>query len=175
MTCILAEKDDVEELQYLFEGMDLEKKRCIFVPINDGAGSEKPGSGSHWSLLVFRRRLPDDEDSGSCSGSWEHFDSMQTEKHAAISRVVAAAIVAGVPSLAAREGGPVAADCPQQKNGFDCGAYVCRFAEEICCCEGPAAVAAVTQNSVTAWRKSFAGRLLKAAAAAKGAAGGNKK
>ncbi|KAJ3417497.1 SUMO1 sentrin specific peptidase 8 [Chytridiales sp. JEL 0842] len=50
---LLSNAYDTSFLESVFEGLKLENKEVIFIPINDN--SNEGAGGSHWSLLVFYR------------------------------------------------------------------------------------------------------------------------
>jgi Ulp1 family protease len=133
----------MEDFECIFEDFLIHKKELIFFPMNDSKGMT-PQSGSHWyacffffttlsfssififyhfffrSLLVFDR---------NAKGYFRHFDSARSGSGnmTNVNRLVNKLF----PLLKTKnnEFHVVQEKTPQQKNGFDCGPYVCRIAE----------------------------------------------
>lgn len=98
--------------------LKLSQKRLIIFPINNCLEQEAPG-GSHWSLLIYFRP----------KNTFYHYDSFnQTNSdnaHMVMERVV--------PYLnQSRSSQFTQADCPQQRNSYDCGIHALCNAEYVC-------------------------------------------
>jgi sentrin-specific protease 8 len=104
-----------DEAQSIAASLDLMKKNCVILPINDSSSSsyEFHESGTHWSLLVYNR----------AEDKYFHLDSLKgcNRKHATI--------VASKLNLS--KASPIELPCLQQSNSWDCGIFVCCHAELI--------------------------------------------
>ena len=102
-----------DEAQSIAASLDLMKKNCVILPINDSSSSsyEFHESGTHWSLLVYNR----------AEDKYFHLDSLKgsNRKHATI---VASKLNLSKASL-------IDLPCLQQSNSWDCGIFVCCHAE----------------------------------------------
>jgi sentrin-specific protease 8 len=89
----------------------------VLAPLNNQSNMVA-GDGSHWSLLVYDRKV----------GQFVHYDSSRR-----LNRRVATAAAAHLQLLVGAASAEVheAADAPQQDNGRDCGVFVCLNADKI--------------------------------------------
>lgn len=97
-----------EEIKIFLEPLEAIEKSFIFFPINDH--DQNSAGGSHWSLLVFSRP----------ESKFFHFDSNGSNYRAAKDFVthIESNLFRGKKLIIK------AADCLQQKNGYDCGIHV---------------------------------------------------
>ena len=100
----------------------LEEVKCVLLPMADFTNGGRSGNGDHYSLLCLLR-----------NGSAEpfvayHCDSIST-RNLSIAQD-ACRVLAG--AFRVTEGVATASSFPQQRNGYDCGLYVCFGAERIC-------------------------------------------
>lgn len=97
----------------------------VLLPVSNNDDASQVG-GSHWSLLVYRRRSGAD---GAGPSRFEHYDSCGNA-NAAFAKGIALKFI---PLLQPTDRGPtlklVSMTTPQQVNGFDCGMYVLAIAE----------------------------------------------
>ena len=102
-----------EEVALVLEELNLETKHYILIPVNDSISLDSPG-GFHWSLLVY----------SSATREFYHFDSMNraNEREA---RKIATNLNLSQPINF------YATDTLQQPNHWDCGIYVCCYAQFI--------------------------------------------
>lgn len=99
----------------------------VIMPLSNNEDAAEPGGGSHWSLLVFRRRGADGKP------RFEHYDSCN-DANAPSARSLMAAIL---PLLFAAGAQPprtqlMRMTTPQQANGSDCGVYALAISEIVC-------------------------------------------
>ncbi|KAJ2829559.1 hypothetical protein GGI24_002109 [Coemansia furcata] len=96
-------------------------KELIFIPINNSNSfvHVEGGSGSHWSLLVYTKRV---------NPTYHYYDSM-----ANVNYQYALAVKSKMDAIlfGANSRGPpmVTHSCPQQENGSDCGIFVILFTD----------------------------------------------
>lgn len=65
---LLIYEQESGNLEGLTEGLELESKKYIFVPLNDNIDRTKIYGGNHWSLIIF----------GVQEKKFYYFDSMKT-------------------------------------------------------------------------------------------------
>lgn len=118
---IVALTDDASELGEFLEPLALPARDLVLMPVNNETQRELtgPAAGTHWSLLVFDRRRD----------SFVHWDSMRG-CNAATAEALAAKLR---PVLQCTGPAPFGheRDAPQQRNGYDCGVYVCCNVERV--------------------------------------------
>eukprot|EP00542_Grammatophora_oceanica_P002576 CAMPEP_0194070928 /NCGR_PEP_ID=MMETSP0009_2-20130614/88436_1 /TAXON_ID=210454 /ORGANISM="Grammatophora oceanica, Strain CCMP 410" /LENGTH=231 /DNA_ID=CAMNT_0038724215 /DNA_START=64 /DNA_END=759 /DNA_ORIENTATION=- len=131
ITFLMHQCDD-EDLQEFSQSFQVPSKYLI-IPINDGHGSsnswKRPGSGSHWSLLVVGLAA-----TGGTKHDYWYLDSVRGSGNAQAAREVAQRITEVI------EGDANSADItiqsvpstPQQRNGHDCGLHCLAFASVFC-------------------------------------------
>eukprot|EP00051_Salpingoeca_urceolata_P029938 m.491493 g.491493 ORF g.491493 m.491493 type:complete len:316 (+) comp30124_c0_seq1:62-1009(+) len=127
-----------EPLGELLGPLALDKRDVVCVALSDSDDAERAWSGSHWTLLAFLRDTVAarvcPSDPGGCR--FLHFDSATGGGTGSVStkaRKVAAALAPLlVPTKCFQGPTFLNAQTPQQRNGFDCGAYVLCVAEHVC-------------------------------------------
>eukprot|EP00978_Attheya_sp_CCMP212_P028511 scaffold98579_cov54-Attheya_sp.AAC.3 len=150
---------DDEDLADLNQGLHLETKKRIFVPINDNYivsadTFRRPGGGSHWSLLVILvvQSSGNQEQSLMCY----HFDSGHGSNFRA-----ASAVADVFCSIFENCGGPGRVDMkqcitPHQNNGYDCGIYTLAAAEAVAqCCATESVLPIAYEQSLQNFVQSF--------------------
>ncbi|DBA03122.1 TPA: hypothetical protein N0F65_003369 [Lagenidium giganteum] len=127
VACMLFQCDDDDEFLDLARGVALLEKELCIIPVND-VQSFADGSGSHWSLLVYRR----------AANTFEHWDSSAGSNMAAAARVAQSFFkmlrlcIADATTTNQAKAEPTIVSMtegPQQRNGYDCGMYVLLTAE----------------------------------------------
>lgn len=113
---------DIDDLRSGTRGLPLDRD-FVFLPINNNQDVEQPSGGSHWSLLVYVRRAP------LRRRLW-HVDSLAGSGNKAIADE-AARVLLSLGVIDADSGVVVEVPCAQQRNGFDCGAFVLEQCERI--------------------------------------------
>lgn len=107
---------------------ELAAAALVLIPVNNNTDADEAGGGSHWSLLVYRRRTGPDSSGPS---RFEHYDSCGNA-NGAFAKDVALKLI---PLLQPADRGPtlklVGMTIPQQTNGFDCGVHALCIAEEL--------------------------------------------
>lgn len=109
--------DNADELKMSLEPLRLISKRFLFCAVNDNISLVSTG-GTHWSLLVI---------DVSCKRAF-HYDPISGSNRAAALRLMKQF----VRFMWGELGEFVDEDCPQQKNGYDCGMYVICIAQKLC-------------------------------------------
>ncbi|XP_065066692.1 sentrin-specific protease 8-like isoform X2 [Rhopilema esculentum] len=114
----LYQGNDKKEIDDILESLDLQNKKFIIVPVNDGMSTDSI-SGTHWTILVYSKS----------HRKIVHLDSFGTynSKHA---RNVKGKIGLHLEAFQRLE--IIYASCPQQTNYDDCGLFAICVAEEIC-------------------------------------------
>jgi sentrin-specific protease 8 len=102
-----------DESKLFVELLNLSAKDYVFLPVNNSTSYDCPG-GSHWSLLVWCNKAQ----------QFFHFDSMDGTNFGHASKTAKNLGLKSVEKV-------VQVKCTQQKNGFDCGVFVCCQAELI--------------------------------------------
>ena len=89
-------------------GLDWERSQTerLIVPVSDNEDASRALGGSHWTLLVW-----------DCE-RWHHFDSARR------SSSVPSRVTELARKLVPTQHPVVAAETPQQENGYDCGVFV---------------------------------------------------
>jgi len=108
-----------EELPIFLEPLNLPSKDLVFLAVNDQEDMERAG-GSHWSLLVYSRKLD------ACV----HYDSASSNEHTA--RKLAKKISMFVNNTGSTSVKFIEGSLSQQTNSSDCGVYTVAVAELIC-------------------------------------------
>ncbi|XP_071540551.1 sentrin-specific protease 8-like [Panulirus ornatus] len=111
----LIKMGDANELPIFLNPLNARYKDNIFLPVNDNSSVIASG-GSHWSLLVYSR---DDN-------KWYHYDSQRGANFRD-----ARCLVQRINSYLDRDipATLVDANCTQQDNSYDCGAFVMTYAQ----------------------------------------------
>eukprot|EP01117_Protostelium_nocturnum_P012546 TRINITY_DN4622_c0_g1_i1.p1 TRINITY_DN4622_c0_g1~~TRINITY_DN4622_c0_g1_i1.p1 ORF type:complete len:223 (-),score=74.82 TRINITY_DN4622_c0_g1_i1:33-701(-) len=100
-----------EEMKEIMNSLSFQDKEFIFLPINNNSNVERTG-GSHWSLLLFESK----------TSTFFHFDSCQS-----INSSPATVIANQFGKLFSTKTKYQSINCPQQKNGHDCGIFLLAF------------------------------------------------
>jgi sentrin-specific protease 8 len=135
---------DADDLVECLEGLELNQKDLVFVPINNATGlelSSEADRGSHWSLLVCDRGTSSATHYDSASGGNDSCARSAAQKMAGIF---------GAPLKYVVEHGVA-----QQENGFDCGMFACRFVDFFLARRFGVDVTPVSQQTVTTFRQSM--------------------
>lgn len=111
----LIKMGDAKELPIFLDPLGARYKDYIFLPVNDHSSLIASG-GSHWSLLVYSRS----------NNKWYHFDSQRGANYRD-----ARCLVDRINGYLSRDVSAVLTDaqCTQQDNSYDCGAFVMIYAE----------------------------------------------
>lgn len=121
---LLLHETDADDLAGFAAGLRLASADLALLPINNSADVTQPATGSHWSLLAWRRGL-----------GFAHLDSSPGSANAAVAARVAAKLAPLLPpgggmgdagALAVRQ-----LPCPVQRNFADCGAHVAWATERL--------------------------------------------
>jgi sentrin-specific protease 8 len=116
-----ALEDDPDDLADALKGLELSKRALILLPINDSDDVARPATGSHWTLLLFRRTAVGED----APAGFSHLDSGEGGSRSAnfkVARRVAGKIA---PLLGSAVDATVAQRaCAKQTNGYDCGVHV---------------------------------------------------
>jgi len=102
-----------EDAQSIVEALELKRKRCVIMAINDSSTSsfENHDMGSHWSLLTYSQ----------AEDKFFHLDSLTSNN------LIQACQIA--LKLKISQSIPVELPCLHQSNSWDCGIFVCCHAE----------------------------------------------
>ena len=109
---------------------------CVaLIPVNNNEDVAAWGGGSHWSLLVYVKHWLGRGGGAAATpvNAFFHVDSMAGSNEGvafAMADLFRHLLPAGEPGAAPPR--KVACRAPQQRNGFDCGAYLCGFARVVC-------------------------------------------
>jgi len=115
----LIKMGDPNELPIFLDPLEARHKEYIFLPVNDNASVCASG-GSHWSLLVYSKY----------DSKWYHFDSQRGSNYSAASRLVHRLnTYLNRDNPATRVATLIDANCTQQDNSYDCGAFVMIYAQ----------------------------------------------
>jgi sentrin-specific protease 8 len=116
-----AFEDDPDDLADALKGLELSQRVLILLPINDSEDVTRPATGSHWTLLLFRRTAFGED----APAGFSHLDSGDGGSGSAnfkIARRVAGKIA---PLLGSAVDATVTQrTCAKQTNGYDCGVHV---------------------------------------------------
>ena len=113
---VLQFEEDADDLRASVLGLGLAGRRVVFLPVNDCTDLERTeAGGTHWSLLVWV----------ACFQAFLHFDS-HDDANEMVARAVSTRVGAALGCASPRF---VSVPCAQQRNGYDCGVYVCLFME----------------------------------------------
>lgn len=110
----LVKMGDARELPIFLDPLEARFKDYIFLAVNDNSSVISSG-GSHWSLLVYSK----------FDRKWYHYDSQRGSNHRD-----ARCLVHRINTYLERElpAPLVDANCTQQDNSYDCGAFVMIYA-----------------------------------------------
>ncbi|OQR82186.1 SUMO protease [Thraustotheca clavata] len=115
VSCMMLQCDDEEDLLDLAHGLQLQFKKMILLPVNDRENFDS--QGSHWALLVYHQQTK----------SYKFYDS--SNNHNLQSAREVAQVLDKALGTKSRHIEIECPACPQQRNGVDCGMYVCLIAE----------------------------------------------
>ena len=93
--------------------LDLKNKQLIFIPVNDCSNVDC-GGGSHWSLLVYHRRIK------NTFYAYDSCNQYNLKSAKQLAHKLSRHITPGIKDAPVVESRP----SPQQSNGYDCGCYV---------------------------------------------------
>jgi len=118
--------DLVELREMVSEPLDLQNKGVILIPINNNSNVTSVG-GSHWSLLVFEKKLDG-------SPVFRHYDSFGGSNNSIAKKTAKKfAAMLRIP-LDVENSKHFVSDAfggKRQTNSYDCGVYLLAFAEKI--------------------------------------------
>eukprot|EP01132_Coremiostelium_polycephalum_P002062 gene2062-2542_t len=105
--------DSKETLDELLRPLKMKEKQVIFIPVNNNSNIQAVGGGSHWSLMVFVKKL----------NRFLYFDSMGTLNY--YSSLTMASSLHQILNTESTKVSMKVRVCqtPQQNNGYDCGWY----------------------------------------------------
>jgi Ulp1 family protease len=122
--------DSAECVEEAVRELNLNEHELILCPINDGSGTSRADSGTHWSLLVC---WPQHTASVTgCKFAFRYYDSLaglDAKKSTNFQRAVLLAQRLTGNMSDAQGVTVIAGDCAQQTNSYDCGMYVLQFSE----------------------------------------------
>jgi len=94
------------------------EKELILVPISNNTDPSAPEGGSHWALVVYARR----------ENVWTLYDSLGSSGGGGMLAPAQALAKRLAPCLGHNAGHSVIrGECPQQRNGYDCGVKTCQM------------------------------------------------
>lgn len=99
--------------------MKFSEQQLIFIPLNNNSDPTRVAGGSHWSLLVYVKNL----------NRFLYYDSMNDNNLSDSKRM--ASKLAFLQNPKDLRNLVEIKKTPQQKNGYDCGVYVCCLIEYI--------------------------------------------
>ncbi|KYQ99721.1 sentrin-specific protease 8 [Tieghemostelium lacteum] len=111
--------DDSNEILELFKPLKFTEQQLIFIPLNNNSDPTRVAGGSHWSLLVYVKNL----------NRFLYYDSMNGNNLSDSKRL--ASKLAFLQNPKDLRNLVEIKKTPQQKNGYDCGVYVCCLIEYI--------------------------------------------
>lgn len=118
----IAKCNDATFLTDCLAPLKLRDKNLVIFTVNDNVDVNEAGGGSHWSLLVYYRKM----------NMFVHHDSFHgiNSLHAEMLSKSVAGLLADYQFAASAS----FVDCPtpRQRNAHDCGLYVLAIAERIC-------------------------------------------
>jgi hypothetical protein len=115
---------DLDDLRVCLKSLPLQRD-LLLLPINNNPSPSTPSGGTHWSVLVYDRRLP-------IGQRFLHLDSSERSGNFAFAQETALALAAVMPKDSPT--GPVTVTectCAQQTNASDCAVYALAFCERI--------------------------------------------
>lgn len=117
VTMSLISDTSIEDLHdMIYDPLDLDNKKYVFLPINDNKSLTTPGSGNHWALCLIETK----------SSTMFYFDSMGNT----ISNVTL--LLKRYEELSKKKIAFVnALNNKYQHNMYDCGVFVLAFSEEL--------------------------------------------
>lgn len=122
---IISMADDVEELESSLEPLNLRSQRLVLLPINNetNTGLSHGTRGTHWSLLVFDRDTM----------TFTHWDSFRRNNVQAAKRAASRLepFLGSCGEATCEISWEETVEATQQKNGSDCGVYVCCNARRV--------------------------------------------
>ena len=122
-------EDDAEDLAHLLNGLSLGASQLALFPLNDSTNLTRACSGSHWTLLSWRRSA-----SAGARAGFGFYDSAGSgdDRSARVADALARKLA---PFLGAGGGGDacdvVRIESAKQGNAYDCGVAVCLTMERL--------------------------------------------
>ncbi|CAN8068139.1 unnamed protein product [Agarophyton chilense] len=116
--------DDYEVLSQIASANNMNNSELIILTVNDSRHADVNGnvaSGTHWSLLALERR----------SNVAYYMDSLPLLSNVEVAQVLLHRLS---KMLGTSKASFVELNTPRQKNSYDCGAFVCKFAEDVVRC-----------------------------------------
>ena len=159
LTIMMLSHGDTETQASIVEDCDLTAKDLIFIPLNDADATSSTNRGTHWRLLIYCKS----------NASFHLYDSSSSSSGGTDLGTQANGLVNCLAPFLSNTNGQVGKTCtcvqekcPQQENGYDCGAFVISivkflytsFSNEAHTCVSPSDVSnsmleCVTQEQVT--------------------------
>lgn len=143
MLIVMDDEDFKDTMASIIMRQNLKDQNLIFLPVNDNQDTNIPNGGSHWSLLVYHKN----------KDIFYHYDSANQ-----YNKNVAKKLYNRIKQwIGTTESAFELRKSPQQKNGNDCGLFVCATAEALANSSGndENIFNIVNQESVSKMRKQI--------------------
>ena len=117
ITQLIRKSTDRTNIKETIKNLQINEKDWVFYPVSNNNQVDRPGGGTHWSLLVYCK----------AKDVYYHHDPINptNEMHAVelIHKISSADSGFSISQTKVKP--------PQQKNGYDCGPYIMLFANKI--------------------------------------------